>query len=388
MQLFDHKSINFNILKQRAFNGRWAVVPADVLPLTAADPDFPVAPEIIAAMQSYLEAGYLNYGPFSGLNGFKKSVACHYNQRKGCAFALEDVLAVNSAAMGMYLVANYLLKPGDEAIIFDPVDFLFKKTLDAVGAQPVLCRMAPQTGVLDLGYLESLITPRTKLISICNPQNPLGKVYRKSELLELATIAERHGIWVMSDEIWSDIVYDQQPYQSYAGVSEFAAQHSFTVYGFSKTFGLAGLRIGAVLCQNKVRMQDFIEKSHFNTTIEGVSTLSQIGAAAALDDAWYWAEAFVKHLQSNRDLVYGLLKSSESLEPNLPEATYVIFPKIKNGLSSEVYVQQVLEQARVAIVPGSTRWFGPGAEGHVRICFSTAREVLEEGVLRILSKMG
>jgi aspartate/methionine/tyrosine aminotransferase len=388
MSLFEHTSIQFNTLKQRAFNGRWAVVPNDVLPLTAADPDFPVAPEIIEAMQSYLGAGYLNYGPFSGLDVFKENVALHYNARKGCAFIPEDVLAVNSAAQGMYLVARYLLQPGDEAIIFDPVDFLFKKTLEVVGARPVLCSIPAETGVLDLAHLESLITPRTKLISICNPHNPLGVAYDASVLLSLAKIAERHGLWVMNDEIWSDIVYDRQAYRSYASVSDYAALHSFTVYGFSKTFGLAGLRIGAVLCQNTAVMQDFIEQSQFNSTIEGVSTLSQIGAAAALEHAWYWAEEFVEHLQSNRDLAYQLLSKSNSLQPNRPDSTYVIFPKITNGLSSEMYVKQVLEQAKVAIVPGSARWFGPGAEGHVRICFSTSRDVLEEGILRILSKMG
>jgi aspartate/methionine/tyrosine aminotransferase len=388
MLLFDHSSIQFNTLKERAFNGRWAVVPDDVLPLTAADPDFPVAPAIIEAMQAYLGAGYLNYGPFSGLDIFKESVARHYNQHKGCAFVPEDVLAVNSAAQGMFLVARYLLKAGDEAIIFDPVDFLFKKTLDVVGAKAILCPVSPEAGILDLDYLESLITPRTKLISICNPHNPLGIVYDAQVLSKLAAIAERHRIWVMSDEIWSDIVYDGQAFTSYASVSEYAGLHSFTVYGFSKTFGLAGLRIGAVLCRNKTRMEDFIEQSQFNSTIEGVSTLSQIGAAAALNEAWDWADAFVQHLQSNRDFAYTLLSKSNSLQPNHPDGTYVIFPKIINGLQSEAYVSEVLEKAKVAIVPGSARWFGPGAEGHVRICFSTSREVLEEGLLRLLSKMG
>jgi len=142
------------------------------------------------------------------------------------------------------------------------------------------------------------------------------------------------------------------------------------------------------MCRNKARMEDFIEQSQFNSTIEGVSTLSQIGAAAALNDAWDWAAAFVQHLQSNRDYAYTLLNKSTSLQPNRPEGTYVIFPKIINGLQSEAYVAEVLEKAKVAIVPGSARWFGPGAEGHVRICFSTSRDVLEEGLLRILSKMG
>lgn len=373
-------------MRSRAHNGRWAVVPPDVIPLTAADPDFPVALEIRKAMQDYLESGYLNYGPFSGLDSFKNSVARHYSLRKSCHFDPQDVLAVNSAAMGMYLVARYLLKPGEEAIIFDPVDFLFKKTLDTVGAHAVLCQL-PQDGTLDLDALELCITPRTRMISLCNPHNPLGKVYDKATLFNLAQLAEKHGLWVMSDEIWSDILYDGRSYHSYAGVSDYAALHSFTVYGFSKTFGLAGLRIGAVMCKNAPVMQDFIEYSQVNSTIEGVSTLSQVGAEAALDEAWYWAESFVKHLQNNRDLAVRLLQNSGLLAPNNPEGTYVLFPKILNGQSSIDFTQQLLEKAKVAIVPGAERWFGPGADGHVRICFSTSREILEEGLHRILSQL-
>lgn len=385
---FDHSSIDLATLRQRAFNGRWAVVPHDVIPLTAADPDFKVAPEIVAQLNHYLSAGYLSYAPASGLDEFKQSVAQHYHLRKQCSYHYTDVLAVNSAAQGMYLVAKYVLQANDEAIIFDPVDFLFKKSVEVVGARPVLCPVDTNTGSIDMDYLESLITPRTKLLCICNPHNPLGKVYDLATLSQLNEIAARYHLWVMSDEIWSDIVYDGQMYRSFASVSDDAAQRCFTVYGFSKTFGLAGLRIGAVLCNNKAVMTDFIGKSNFNNTIEGVSTLSQIAAAAALDQAWYWAEAFVAHLQRNRDVAYRLINQSGILQCHqAPEATYVIFPKIMNGMSSDQFAAAALERAKVAIVPGSERWFGAGAEGHIRICFSTSEQLLVEGIERILQHL-
>lgn len=381
---FEHHEINLEILRKRAHNGRWAVSPNDVIPLTAADPDFPVAPEIIAGINDYLQHGYLSYGPFSGLEEFKNSIANHYNLRKGCSFSSRDVLAVNSAASGMYLIAKYFLQPGDEAIIFDPVDFLFKKTVESVGAVAKLCSVNTITGEIDFENLKSLITPKTKLISICNPHNPVGKIYGVDELKKIASISLEKNIWVMSDEIWSDIIYDEKKYFSYASVSEEAAQKSFTVYGFSKTYGMAGLRIGAVICKNENVMQDFIEQSNFNSTIEGVSTLSQIAASVALDKAWYWAENFIQHLERNRNLAFDLINQSKILEAQKPESTYVIFPKIKNGLNSDMFVEQCLTKGKVAIVPGSARWFGPGAEGHVRICFSTSKEILEEGISRIL----
>lgn len=383
--MFTNNDINFEALKRKAYNGRWATLEEGIIPLTAADPDFRMSKEIENGIIEYIKDGYLSYGPFSGLPEFKKSVAEHFNTSKKGSFTPENVLAVNSAAMGMYMVAKYVLNPGDEAIIFDPVDFLFKKTVDSVGGNTKLCAVDSKTGDIDFEMLISLISPKTKLISICNPHNPVGRIYSREILQKIADIAAAHDLWVMSDEIWSDIVYDKKEFNTYSSVSENAKKKSFTVFGFSKSFGIAGLRIGAVLCNDQELMDDFTEKSMFNSTIEGVSTLSQIAASVAIDKAKPWFNDFLTHLQHNRDLAHSMLSNSGVLIPNLPEATFVIFPKINNGMSSDEFAQHVLKEGKVAIVPGSERWFGKGAEGHVRICFSTSQEILTEGLNRIIN---
>ncbi|MCQ9634505.1 pyridoxal phosphate-dependent aminotransferase [Chryseobacterium sp. WG23] len=382
--MFTNNDINFEALKRKAYNGRWATLEDGIIPLTAADPDFRTAPEIEQGIIEYIKDGYLSYGPFSGLPEFKKNVAEHFNTEKFGNFIPENVLAVNSAAQGMFLIASYVLKPGEEAIILDPVDFLFKKSVETAGGKVVLCPVDTVTGAIDFEKMVSLINPKTKLISICNPHNPLGKVYSKETLKKISEIASSHNLWVMSDEIWSDIVYDNKDFHTYSSVSEEAKKKSFTVYGFSKSFGIAGLRIGAVLCNEQEIFEDFVEKSNFNSTIEGVSTLSQIAASVALERAKPWYREFLTHLQHNRDLAFNLLSQSEVLHPNLPEATFVLFPRIKNGMSSDDFTQYVLNHGKVAIVPGSERWFGKGAEGHIRICFSTSQEILEEGLNRII----
>jgi aspartate/methionine/tyrosine aminotransferase len=383
--MFTNNDINFEALKRKAYNGRWATLEEGIIPLTAADPDFRTAPEIEQGIIEYLKDGYLSYGPFSGLPEFKKSVADHFNKEKQGTFSPENILAVNSAAQGMYLIASYVLNPGDEAIILDPVDFLFKKSVETAGGKVVLCPVDTTTGEIDFEKMVSLISSKTKLISICNPHNPLGKVYSKEILIKIAEIASAHDLWVMSDEIWSDIIYDNKDFHTYSSVSEKAKKKSFTVYGFSKSFGIAGLRIGAVLCNDQDILEDFTEKSNFNSTIEGVSTLSQIAGSVALEKAKPWYKEFLNHLQNNRDLAFRLLSRSEIVTPNLPEATFVLFPKIENGMSSDEFAQHVLTQGKVAIVPGSERWFGKGAEGHIRICFSTSQEILEEGINRIIT---
>ncbi|MDQ0783701.1 pyridoxal phosphate-dependent aminotransferase [Chryseobacterium sp. W4I1] len=382
--MFSNNDINFEALKRKAYNGRWATLEEGIIPLTAADPDFRTAPEIEQGIIEYIKDGYLNYGPFSGLPEFKKNVAEHFNTEKHGNFTPENVLAVNSAAQGMFLVASYVLKPGDEAIILDPVDFLFKRSVEAAGGTVRLCSVDHTTGEIDFKKLVELITSKTKLISICNPHNPLGKIYSKEVLKKVAEIASAQDLWVMSDEIWSDIIYDNKDFHTYSSVSDEAGKKSFTVYGFSKTFGIAGLRIGAVLCNDQEILEDFTEKSNFNSTIEGVSTLSQIAGSVALERAKPWYKEFLSHLQHNRDLAFNILNQSEILSPNLPEATFVLFPKIKNNLTSDEFTRHVLEYGKVAIVPGSERWFGKGAEGHIRICFSTSQEILEEGLNRII----
>lgn len=382
--MFTSNDINFDALKRKAYNGRWATIEEGIIPLTAADPDFRTAPEIEQGIIEYIKDGYLSYGPFSGLPEFKKNVAEHFNIEKHGSFTPENVLAVNSAAQGMFLIASYVLKPGDEAIILDPVDFLFKKSVEAAGGTVRLCPVDHISGAIDFEKLIELINPKTKLISICNPHNPLGKVYSKEVLKKISEIASAHDLWVMSDEIWSDIIYDDKEFHTYSSVSEEAKKKSFTVYGFSKSFGIAGLRIGAVLCNDQEILDDFTEKSNFNSTIEGVSTLSQIAGSVALERAKPWYKEFLNHLQHNRDLAFNILSHSEILSPNLPEATFVLFPKIQNNLTSDEFTQHVLQHGKVAVVPGSERWFGKGAEGHIRICFSTSREILEEGLDRII----
>ncbi|MFC6266803.1 pyridoxal phosphate-dependent aminotransferase [Frigoriflavimonas asaccharolytica] len=382
--MFTNADINFEALKKKAYNGRWATLEDGIIPLTAADPDFRMSTEIEQGIIDYIKDGYLSYGPFSGLPEFKNSVAKHFNTEKNGNYTPENVLAVNSAAQGMFLIAKYVLNPGDEAIIFDPVDFLFKKTVDAVGGSLKLCPVDAKTGDINFEILESLITSKTKLISICNPHNPVGRVYSKEILIKISEIAAAHDLWVMSDEIWSDIIYDNIEFHTYSSVSEAAKNKSFTVFGFSKSFGIAGLRIGAVLCNDQEILEDFTEKSQFNSTIEGVSTLSQIAASVAIEKAKPWFADFLAHLQSNRDLAYKTLNKSGILTPNLPQSTFVIFPKIENGFSSEDFAKRCLEVGKVSVVPGSERWFGKGAEGHIRICFSTSAEILTEGLERII----
>lgn len=381
---FADEAVNLEILRQRAFNLRWATLPTDVIPLTAADPDFPVAAEIREAIKRWIDGGYFSYGPAEGLPEFRGAAATMLRTRKGIDAHAQQILATNSAAAGLEIAARFMLAPGDQAIISDPVDFLFKRSVDAVGAEAVRWPCDPATGNVDFDQLAELIGPRTKMIGLCNPLNPVGKVWTKTELERLAALAERHNLWILSDEIWSDIVFAPAQHVSIASLDPATAARTVTVTGLSKNFGLAGARIGLLHAARSEVVEGLLEASGARSTANGAATLSQVAAIAAWEHGADWFAAFLRHLEAQRDVAVAALRAIPGVELRPPDGCYVLFPAVRRaGHDSESIVAHLLEQHRVAVVPGAAKWFGPGAEGHIRICFSTSRGVLDEGLRRI-----
>ncbi|WP_106395405.1 pyridoxal phosphate-dependent aminotransferase, partial [Enhygromyxa salina] len=366
---FCDDAVNVELLRQRAFNLRWATLPPDVIPLTAADPDFPVAVEIREAIKRWIDGGYFSYGPAEGLPEFRAAAATMLRTRKAIAHASADqILATNSAAAGLEIAARFMLEPGDQAIISDPVDFLFKRSVEAAGGEAVRWSCDPATGAVDFDELAARITPRTRMIGLCNPLNPIGKVWSAAELEALARLADEHDLWILSDEIWSDIVFGDARHVSIASLDARTAARTVTVTGLSKTFGLAGCRIGLLHAGTEAAVEGLLEASGARSTANGAATLSQVAAIAAWEHGWDWAAAFSDHLQAQRDFAVERLRAVPGVEVRPPDACYVLFPSIggterRTGRSSESIAAELLEGHRVAIVPGAARWFGPSSPG-------------------------
>jgi aspartate/methionine/tyrosine aminotransferase len=381
---FADAEVRLDLLRSRAFNLRWAELPPDVIPLTAADPDFPAAPVIREAITEYAASGVFSYGPASGLPLFRESVSRYLDGRQ-CAVPPAGVIAVNSAAAGLAMVAQQWLAPGDEAIVFDPVDFLFAHVVRAAGAVPVPWHVARE-GELDLAGLERLITPRTRMICVCNPHNPLGRCFTRAELEALGALCTARGLRILSDEIWSEIVYAPAQFTSMLALSPSVAENTVVVHGFSKAFALAGLRIGYVAMRSPADCAAMLAASQHPSTVDGVATLSQVAAAAAYDRALPWLAGFLQHLQARRDQVVAALRTVPGVEVTAPDATYVAFVRLPPQLGDvEACVQRLREEFRVAVVPGSPRWFGAGAAGHFRLCFATSEGLLAQGLERLVT---
>ncbi len=382
---FSTRSINFDVLRQRAYNLRWAEVPEGVIPLTAADSDFPPAPEISQALIEYIKGGYYSYTPKRGFASFKQAVAKAVKERKNEEVDPELILPIDSAARGMDAVAKAVLKPGDEALVFDPVDFLFKTSMEAAGAKINLYPMRfREDGSIDFSDLEQYITPKTRMLGLCNPQNPLGKVYPLSDLDHILKLSEKYGFYIMNDEIWSDIVYPDAQFNSILNLGNERNGRTMTVFGFSKSFGIAGLRAGCVYCQDPALFEKVVEASQVETTIGGISALSQVAGQACVEKCYYWVDEFMAHITANRDYALKRLNAMPGVSCYKPQATFVLFPDVSGvGLEPEELVDYLAREHKLSIVPGGAKFFGPGSAGHVRICLATSREVLAEGLDRM-----
>jgi len=375
---FDPSRIDLSILKNRAYNLRWATVPEGVIPLTAADPDFKCAPVILEAIEKHVKDGYFSYAPSEGLPEFKQALSTFLKDKRNVSISTQNILPLD------YLTCKTILKPTDEAIIFDPVDFLFQYSIEKVGAKAVRFSIPQSSEKIDFNQIEKLITAKTKLICLCNPLNPTGKVFSKEELQTLGEIAVKHNIFILSDEIWSDIVFKPAVFTSIASINEEISNQTILVTGFSKSYGLAGLRIGVIATQNRQLFQNIFETSLHQSTIHGANSIGQIAAAAALTDAQDWLSGFIAHLQNMRDLLTSRINSISGLSTISPDGCYVSFINIqKTGMNSENISNHLLKNAKVAVVPGLPKWFGEGATGHIRISFATSEEVLNEALNRI-----
>lgn len=383
---FDNSAINFDILKRNAYNLRWATVEDGVIPLTAADLDFPCAPEIADAITSFAKKRYMCYGPPDGLMDFKESLSSYYSRKRSFTIAPEQIFPVDSAAFGIYLTCKAFLQPDDEALIFDPVDFLFRYSIEAVGAKAVPFAIPAGTSAIDFDKLESLITSKTRMLCLCNPLNPTGKVFTKEELLKIGEIANKHNLIILSDEIWSDIVFEPFVFTNIASISPEISDRTVTITGFSKSYGLAGLRIGAVSTTNNNHYKKLFAASLHGSTVHGANVISQVAAAAALNHCDYWLADFVSHLQKMRDLVVSRLNAIQGFNCIAPQGCYVAFANIKStGKTSQEMQDLLLQTAKVLVVPGLPQWFGDGAEGYIRLSFATSEAVLTQALDRISS---
>src|SRR5260370_2004156 len=196
----------------------------------------------------------MRFTPAEGLPKFREAVGDWMRTRRQIDCTPAAVFATDSAAAAIAVVARASLKDGDEVLIPDPVDFLFQHTIERAGGIPVRVGVKPATTAEEfIAALEARLTPRTRMLWLCNPHNPLGAVYSRAWLQPVAEWAIRHGLRILSDEIWSDIVYPPHQFASLAALSPEIPRSTVTVYAFSNTFALHAFPVRSYCCPDPYR---------------------------------------------------------------------------------------------------------------------------------------
>ncbi|MBI9052023.1 MAG: aminotransferase class I/II-fold pyridoxal phosphate-dependent enzyme [Anaerolineaceae bacterium] len=350
----------------------------DVISLGVGEPDFTTPAPILEAGIDSLMQGDTHYTSNAGLSELREALAKKLNTLYGTSYNPDtEIVMTVGGSEALYLAATALLNPGDEVIIPTPCFVSYQAEVAMVGAIPVEVPSKIENNFqFDPKEIEAAITPKTKAVLIGYPSNPTGAVATKEALLELAKLAEKHDLIVLSDEIYDRLVYGQE----HVCFAALPGMWERTVFlgGFSKDYAMTGWRIGFAAAPAGI-LQGMLLVHQY--TIMSAPTMAQRAAIEALLTGDTYVDQMVQEYDRRRKLMVGRLNEM-GLPTFEPRGAFYAFPKVDvTGLTSDEFATRLLEEEAVAVVPGEA--FGAGGDGFVRCCYATAYEKIEEAMDRM-----
>lgn len=350
----------------------------EVLALHAGEPDFDSPRRIADVAAERLRAGDTHYAPTAGLPALRGAVAEEVARTRNIRVSPDQVVIVPGAKPMIYFALLALCETGDEVIHADPAYPIYESLIRFVGATPVPLPVTMESGFsLDVDRLRRLVTPRTRMIVLNSPSNPTGGVLPAPVLDAVARICEEHDIVVLSDEIYSRIVYDGDA-PSIASVAGMA-ERTIIVDGYSKTYAMTGWRLGYGVMPAPLAAQ---VGRLILSTLSATVTFIQPAGIEALRGPQDDVEAMVATFRRRRDLMVAGLNEIPGFRCLVPQGAFYAFPHVAAlGIPSTAMTETLLDEAGVATYPG--RAFGPGGEGFMRLSFAASEAVIVEGIRRI-----
>ena len=349
----------------------------DVISLSVGEPDFPTPWAIREEAFYHLEKGHTSYTSNWGLIELREEIA-KYMSRYGMTYNPQnEVLVTVGASEGVDAVLRAILNPGDEIIVVQPCYVNYTPLAELCQAKIVPLDSSVNGYYPTADQIKSLITPKTKAVMMCSPNNPTGTMIPRAELEKIAEVVKENQIWCISDEIYCELAYDGFEHVS---IGSFPGMKDYTIIlnGFSKSFAMTGWRIGYIAAPAEILAQ--IVKLHgYNTICAPI--FSQYGAVEGLKNCFKDVEKMRVSYQQRRNYMY---KAFTDMGLPVPEPTgaFYMFPDISStGLSDEEFATQLFQKYNVAVVPGSV--FGLGGPGHIRCCYATAIDKIKIAMERI-----
>ncbi len=350
----------------------------DVISLGIGEPDFTTPPSILRAGIQSLENGETHYTSNAGILELREALSVHLQKLYGVSYSPQtEIVFTVGGSEALYLAMTALLEQGDEVIIPTPCFVAYQAEVELAGGVPVEVPLRLENNFdMDPAEIRAAITPRTKAILLGFPNNPTGGVASRESMLEIARMAEEHDLIVLSDEIYDRLVYgiDHVCFSALPGMRE----RTILLGGFSKDYAMTGWRIGyAAAPEHLMRGMTRIHQY----TVMCSSTTAQKGALEALLHGEEYVQQMVAEYDRRRKLIVNGLNII-GLRTFEPHGAFYAFPQVSlTGLDEETFANRLLQEERVAVVPGSA--FGKGGEGFVRCSYATAYNKLEEALDRI-----
>ena len=354
----------------------------------AGEPDFATPDYIVeAAVKAARNPAMHRYTPAAGLPALREAIAEKTLRDSGYEVSPDQVLVTNDGKQAVFQAFASLLNPGDEAILPTPYWTTYPEVIKLAGATPVeVFAGADQDYKVTVDQLEAARTPRTKLLLLCSPSNPTGAVYTPAELTAIGQWALKHGVWVITDEIYEHLLYDGAQSAHIVKLVPELADQTIVLNGVAKTYAMTGWRVGWMIGPRDVIRAATSFQSHLTSN---VNNIAQCAAIAALNGPLDVVEHMRQAFDRRRQTMVKMLREIDGLQVPTPKGAFYAYPAVKDLLGREIrgkvpttsaeLADLILDEVEVAVVPGEA--FGPS--GFIRLSYALADEDLVEGVGRV-----
>ncbi|HZO84565.1 MAG TPA: pyridoxal phosphate-dependent aminotransferase [Verrucomicrobiae bacterium] len=350
----------------------------DVVGFGAGEPDFDTPQHIKDAAAKALAEGFTKYTPSSGIPELRQAIADKFKRDNGLSYKSSQIIVSCGGKHSCYNVILATCADGDEVIIPSPYWLSYPEMVKLAGAKPVILPTTDKTEFkVTVEQLRNAITPRTRLFILNSPSNPTGSLYTREEIKALGDVCVEKGVLIMSDEIYEKLVYDGAEHVSVASFSQKHYEHTIVVHGFAKAYSMTGWRLGYLAAPEPIAKAIDAIQSH---STSNPCSFAQKGAVVALTGPQDHLKSWLAEYAKRRGYAHQRLNNIPGITCVNAKGAFYLFPNISRlGLKSSDFCARLLEQEKVAAVPG----IAFGADDYLRISYATSMANIEKGLDRI-----
>jgi len=349
-----------------------------IIHLEIGEPDFATPQNIINAAKKALDDGWTHYGPSAGYLDFREVIANYVQRTRGVETSADQVVVTPGAKPIIFFTILSLVEPGDEVVYPNPGFPIYESMINYIGAKPVPAPLSQENEFrMKVDDLKKLVNKKTRLIIVNSPQNPTGGVLNKEDLEKIAEIAQANDCWVLSDEVYSEILYDCDFHSIYSvpGMKE----RTILLEGASKTFAMTGWRLGYGIMPQT--LQPHITRMMTNSC-SMTSAFVQRAGIEAITGPWDEVRQMTAEFKRRRDVIVSGLNEIPGIKCLLPKGAFYVFPDITGtGFKAKELEQRLLNEGGVACLAGTS--FGSYGEGHLRFSYANSVENINEALKRV-----